>query len=454
MRHVNPASLRWKIAALVTLAAAAVATVVGLLVHRSSWQRSLDEGEARALQAVDRLTTPAGGPAGEVLADPPGDRPGDVVDAGELPAALAGRLRPDRPVTWYGLDHRDEPWMWAARPYGGDGRQVVRVQISMGSQLRGLYALDRDMAKAGLLALAGVVPLSVLVAELPNRRLRRVARTARRIAGGDLDARADAGGRDEIADICAALNSMATGLQRRLLAEQRFTADVAHDLRTPLMGLLTAGRLLPEGQATDLVRDRIDVLRGLVDDLLEISRLDAGDERADRQPVPLADLVRESLHRLGVPADLRTTDDLRTTACDGDDAAGGAADGGGGGGAGATVVTDPRRLERIIANLVLNARTHGAGPVEITVGSHRVVVRDHGPGFPPDLLANLNDGQAQRFRTGRAERGRGHGLGLTIVLGHARVIGAALRFADPPGGGASVTVTLPDPPPDDPPPDR
>ncbi|MGJ6966747.1 sensor histidine kinase [Streptosporangium sp. G11] len=400
---MNPASLRWKIAALVTLACVVVAAVVGLLVHQATWQRSLDIGEDQALQAVEQSVDPS-----------------DVVSVGELPAALAARLRPGGPATWYGLDHRDEPWMWAARPYG-DGHRVVRVQISMGSELRGLYALDRNMVKAALLALAGVVPLSVLAAELPNRRLRRVARTARRIADGDLDARADAGGRDEIADICAALNSMAASLQRRLLAEQRFTADVAHDLRTPLMGLLTAGRLLPEGQATDLVRDRIGVLRGLVDDLLEISRLDAGGEQPDRQPVPLADLVRESLHRLGVPADLRTVGEQ------GD----------------ATAVTDPRRLERIVANLVLNAHAHGAAPVQITVRSHEIVIRDHGPGFPPDLLADLRDGQAQRFRTGRAERGHGHGLGLTIALGHARVIGAALRFATPSGGGASVTVTLP-----------
>lgn len=89
------------------------------------------------------------------------------------------------------------------------------------------------------------------------------------------------------------------------------------------------------------------------------------------------------------------------------------------------------------------ARTHGAAPVMVTVRSRQIVIRDHGPGFPPDLLANLNKGEAQRFRTGRTERGGGHGLGLTIVLGHARVIGANLQFANPDGGGASVTITLP-----------
>ncbi|MEV0584146.1 HAMP domain-containing sensor histidine kinase [Nonomuraea sp. NPDC050310] len=396
---MNPASLRWKIAALVTLAATVVAAVVGLLVHRATWERELGIGEARALEAL-------------TLADP--------VAVEQLPDELAARLHPGRPVTWYGVDYRDEPWMWAAQPYGSDGRQAVIAQISMGGELRGLYALDRNMVKAGLLALAGVIPLSVLAAELPNRRLRRMARTAREIADGDLSARTDAGGRDEIAEIGAGLNSMAASLQQRLLAEQRFTADVAHDLRTPLMGLLTAGQLLPDGQATDMVRERIGVLRGLVDDLLEISRLDATGEQPDRQPVPLADLVRESLRRVDVPADLDLVGDQRDT----------------------TAVTDPRRLERIVANLLLNARAHGAAPVTVAVRSRQIVIRDHGPGFPPDLLTTLNKGQAQRFHTGRSERGRGHGLGLTIVLGHARVIGANLRFDNPADGGARVTVSL------------
>ncbi|MEV0623041.1 HAMP domain-containing sensor histidine kinase [Nonomuraea sp. NPDC050404] len=401
---MNPASLRWKIAALVTLAATVAAAMVGLLVHRATWQRALGLGEARAEVSLDKAVA-----AGE-----------NVVVVDGLPDALAERLRSGRRVIWYGLDHRDEPWVWAAQPYGGG--QAVSVQISMGSELLSLHALDRDMVKAGLLALAAVVPLSVLAAELPNRRLRRVARTAREIADGDLAARTDARGRDEIAEIGAGLNSMAAGLQRRLLAEQRFTADVAHDLRTPLMGLLTASQLLPEGRATDLVRDRIGVLRGLVDDLLEISRLDADGEAPQRQPVPLADLVRESLHRVDVPADVRIAGDQD----------------------GPVAVTDARRLERIVANLLLNARAHGAAPVTVTVRPRHIVIRDHGPGFPPDLLTHLNQGQAQRFRTGRAERGAGHGLGLTIVLGHARVIGATLRFANPAGGGASVTIALPD----------
>ncbi|MER6582343.1 HAMP domain-containing sensor histidine kinase [Nonomuraea sp. NPDC001023] len=397
---MNPASLRWKIAALVTLAATVVAAVVGLLVHRATWQRALDLGQARAEAALDRSL--AAGTAE------------DVVPVAELPDVLADRLRPGRRVVWYGLDHRDEPWMWAVQPSGDGGEEATSVQIAMGSELLGLQALDRNMAKAGLLALAGVVPLSVLAAELPNRRLRRVARTARSIAGGDLAARTNARGRDEIARISAAVDSMAASLQHRLLAEQRFTADVAHDLRTPLMGLVAVVELLDEGEVADLVRDRVRVLRTLVEDLLEVSRLDAGAEVAERVRVPLAALAAESAARVGAEA---------RVLADGDPVA----------------ETDPRRLDRILANLVLNAHRHGAAPVEIAVGDHVVEVRDRGPGFPPELLA---DGP-RRFRTGAAERGRGHGLGLTIALGQARVIGAELTLANAPDGGAVAVLRLP-----------
>lgn len=100
--------------------------------------------------------------------------------------------------------------------------------------------------------------------------------------------------------------------------------------------------------------------------------------------------------------------------------------------------TDPRRLDRIIANLIANAHRHGRPPVEVHVRDTVITVRDHGPGFPAELLAE----GPRRFRTGTPERGRGHGLGLTIALGQAEVIGARLEFADAPDGGAICTLTL------------
>ncbi|WUD77355.1 HAMP domain-containing histidine kinase [Streptomyces sp. NBC_00510] len=410
---LNWRSLRWRIALLVAVACCAIALTVGVLVHRSTLERSMNDGGAKATEQLDRAVE-------EYRRDgvPPD---GLETSPAAMPAELLDRLRHGQGpstghATWYDGDSPgDHPEMWAAQMIRGG---PVAMSTDMTSDLLTRRALDRHMWKYSLAALAVVVPLTALAAELPNRRLRRVARTARRIAAGDLAARTTDGrgarSGDEITEISATVDSMADSLLGRLTAEQRFTADVAHELRTPLMGLVTASGLLPEGEATDLVRDRVGVLRDLVEDLLEISRLDAGAERAELRPVPLTEVVEDALARTG----------LRTRF---------ASDG--------TVYarTDPRRVDRIVANLVVNAHRHGGAPVEVEVAGTTVTVRDHGPGFPRELLA---DGP-QRFRTGASERGRGHGLGLTIALGQARVIGASLSFADAPDGGALATLRLP-----------
>ncbi|WSQ06672.1 HAMP domain-containing histidine kinase [Streptomyces sp. NBC_01231] len=407
---LNWRSLRWKIAALVAMSCCAIALTVGVLVHRSTLARSLNDGRSKAVTQLSRDLQDY-----ERDATPPDSL---QLSPEAMPVELLRRLRGpqglrDGYATWYDGDGLgDHPSMWAARTYRGS---PVAVEVDMTPDLLTRRALDRHMWKYSLVALAVVVPLSALAAELPNRRLRRVARTARRIASGDLAARTSAGrGSDEIAEISATVDSMADSLLGRLLAEQRFTADVAHELRTPLMGLVTSSGLLPEGEATELVRDRVAVLRTLVENLLEISRLDAGAERADLGPVPLAEAVSESLVRTGLQTQLTTAGAL-------------------------SAETDPRRLDRIVANLVVNAHRHGRAPVEVEVAGTCVTVRDHGPGFPHELLA---DGPS-RFRTGASERGRGHGLGLTIALGQAQVIGASLSFANAPDGGAVATLRLP-----------
>ncbi|MFC8824194.1 ATP-binding protein [Streptomyces sp. NPDC057137] len=415
---LNWRSLRWKIALLVAVACCSIAFIVGLLVHGSTYERSMNDGAARAYTALDNAL--ASSPDSPDSTESGNDIVADVVySPEEMPAELVRKAREHGQADLYDESRTYSPRMWAAERQADGG--VAAVVIDMTPDQLSRRALDRNMWKYSLAALAVIVPLSAVAAELPNRRLRRVARTARRIASGDLAARTEVGGRagDEITEISATVDAMADSLQDRLSSEQRFTADVAHELRTPLMGLVTSSGLLPGGEATELVRDRVRVLRTLVEDLLEISRLDADAERADVRPVPLGEVVAESLARTGLVARLTVS--------------------------GKPVAeTDPRRLDRIVANLVTNAHRHGRAQeqaaVEVMVGDGVVVVRDHGPGFPESLLAN----GPRRFRTGAAERGRGHGLGLTIALGQARVIGATLTFANAADdGGAVATLRLP-----------
>ncbi|WP_369211962.1 sensor histidine kinase [Streptomyces flavofungini] len=409
---LNWRSLRWKNVLLVAVACCSIALTVGLLVHRSTYERSMNDGAARAYSALDDALAP-GSDSGDHLQRDPALMPPDLV--------RTVKERGEGAV--YDENEPYAPRMWAAKRLDAGG--VAAFSVDMVPDQLSRRALDRHMWKYSLIALAVIIPLSALAAELPHRRLRRVAGTARRITSGDLSARTSTGDRagDEIAEISATVDSMADSLQGRLQNEQRFTADVAHELRTPLMGLVTATGLLPESAATDMVRDRVQVLRALVEDLLEISRLDADAEEPDLLAVPLAEVVAESLAGTGLAARLVVSGTP-------------------------VAVTDPRRLDRIVANLVTNAHRHGRGGehgaqgegVEVTVGEGVIVVRDHGPGFPAALLA---DGP-QRFRTGAADRGRGHGLGLTIAAGQARVIGGTLTFANAADdGGAVATLRLP-----------
>ncbi|RLL67588.1 HAMP domain-containing sensor histidine kinase [Streptomyces sp. Z26] len=449
-------ALRWRIIALVAAATCAVAAAVGVLVHQASRGHELSQARQAARTTLDRAAD-AYARTGEVRGS------GAELDSPDVPDGLRELVADGR----YGSEFTDGPGgpaMWAARPAGG---RVLSVRVDMRTSMRDIGTLDTNIVVAGLVATAVVLPLGAVTAGRMSRKLRTAAGTARRIAAGDLNARIDAKPRrnDEIAEISGAVDSMAAALQERLRREQRFTGDVAHELRTPLMGLVTAAELLPDDEAVGYVRDRSRVLSTLVDELLEISRLDAHAEHADLTACAVGPLVEEAVARTGVRASLRTEPpraggrtgtgasgrtgaDRRAAATVGGKPGDGESEDGEPGDGVRTVDdepvkvwTDPRRLARVVANLLLNADRHGHPPVEVTVSAdgRTVTVRDHGPGYPEDLL---RDGP-QRFRTGAAERGRGHGLGLTIARGQAEVLGATLEFGNAADGGAVATVRLP-----------
>ncbi|MGW7417433.1 ATP-binding protein [Streptomyces sp. NPDC054863] len=421
LRRPARVPLRWKIAALAAATACLVAAAVGVLVHVWTAQDIRSRAEARAFNslysAADTYRRTG------TLVD------GAELDPADLPTALRQPADDDRHTAYdEHVEGNVGPSVWAAQRVGGPGGRVLALRVNMSSELYGLHRLDLTMVVASLVTLAAATPLAVCGAGLLGRRLRRVSETAGRISAGDLDARTGpTKGGDEVADIAATVDLMADSLGRRLRTERRFTADVAHELRTPVGGLLVAADLLPPGETEDLLRARVRDLRGLVEDLLEISRLDAGAEQPVRARVPLGAVVAEAVGRTGLDTGITFVDTGRG---EGDEP---------GMDTGQTVETDPRRLERIVSNLVVNAHRHGGAPVRVTVEGHTVVVRDHGPGFPSDLLLH----GPRRFHTGAAERGSGHGLGLTIALGQALLLGAELRLENAPDGGAVATLRLP-----------
>ncbi|MER6680705.1 HAMP domain-containing sensor histidine kinase [Streptomyces olivaceoviridis] len=401
-------TLAVKAAAFITVMCCALAALLGVLVHVSVTDQTV--GQARDL-ALSRLADATEAyEAGDTLL------PGAGVDPKGLPASLRTLALAGKRGTMV-ASHRGRPTMWAAGPAAG--HRALAVEVDYSQQSRTIAGLDQSILWSSGLAIGATVLVGVFAVTRVTRRLHGTARVARRISAGDLDARVDdprtkdpTRPQDEVATVAAALDSMASSLQGKLLSEQRFTADVAHELRTPLTGLHAAAELLPPGRPTELVRDRVAALRTLTEDLLEISRLDTGRERLEVDTEELGALAGRVVRASGTETEVRILRDAR-------------------------VETDRRRLERVLGNLVANAHKHGTPPVVLTVDGPVVTVRDHGGGYPGYLVAH----GPQRFRT---EGGAtGHGLGLTIAVGQAEVLGARLSFSNAVDGGAVATLTLP-----------
>ncbi|SEC23928.1 Signal transduction histidine kinase [Streptomyces sp. 2224.1] len=413
-------SLRWKIALTVMAVSCAVAAVLGALVHNAVARQTVGqvrkETSANLGTALDLFEYGTSREGLNSLLDPP-----------QLPAELRRLARSGEHGTMVGT-YRGRLVMWAAAPADG---HVMAVWSPYGNTHRSLDKLDTAILGSAVLAAAAVALAGLFLAQRISRRLATTAAVARRITAGDLDARVGNGadqaagggsaGQDEVAAVAAALDSVAGSLQRRLQAEQRFTADVAHELRTPLTGILASAELLPEGRPKEMINDRLRALHRLTEDLLEISRLDSGTERADLDAYDLGTLVEGSVRATGLDTVVRIAADR-------------------------VIETDRRRLDRILANLVINAHRHGRPPVVVTVdappggGPAIIEVRDHGPGYSVDLLEH----GPQRFRTDAPGRGKGHGLGLTIAVGQSAVLGIDLRFTNAPDGGARTILRMPD----------
>jgi signal transduction histidine kinase len=389
--------MRWRLSAAITLVSALVVTALSLLVRTQFSETQL--ADARQLQDERiQLVVRDYALSGQAAL-------GASLNAPDVPPELLGAVRGGQRATYLERGPSGS-FIWAAAETDG---KVLSLRSPYSDRDEALTRLDRVLVIGSLaIVLLGSL-LGVALGSRLSRRLRLAAAAARGPAPRVVDA-IGARPRDEVADLASAVDAMADALQERLAAEQRVTADIAHELRTPVTGLVTAAELLPPSRPAELVRDRVRVLRALVEDVLEVARLDTAAERAELSEISLGEFVRR---RVVPPATVEVQEDC-------------------------VVRTDPRRLERVLVNLLVNAAKHGEPPVVVTVDGRTVVVRDHGPGFSAELL---RDGPS-RFRTGSSDRGGGHGLGLTIAAAQVRVLGGTLRFAN--DDGAVVTLVLPE----------
>ncbi|TYK48059.1 sensor histidine kinase [Actinomadura decatromicini] len=327
----------------------------------------------------------------------------------------------------------DEPWRTTP--------PMVFVSASLSREAADLRLFTRALLVADAVALVAALGLALLATGGVLRPVRRLGAAARALGAGELETRVAVRGGDELADLARTFNATAEALERTVTelrameaASRRFVADVSHELRTPLTSMVAMTDLLAEeaaaaggGTAARLVAGETRRLGQLVEHLIEISRFDAGAAALVLDDVNVADAVAATLRARGWrdevvvdgPPDLFAR-------------------------------LDPRRFDVIVANLAGNALKHGRPPVALRFGRAgrdgaagvEVVVSDHGPGLPGDLLAVVFD----RFVKSEAARSRseGSGLGLSIARENAVLHGGSLDAANAPDGGAVFTLWLPE----------
>ena len=353
----------------------------------------------------------------------------------DLPADLRGRVADgELAYAWVAIAGR--PSLVVGGQAGGSGPAFHFIHD--------VTALEAALAQLRLALTVGTLAL-ILVALLVARVIARgvlapveaAGRAAERIERGDLSARVPVTSDDEFGTWAERFNRMAEALADtigRLEAAEarnrRFVADVAHELRTPLAALVAEASILREHlhelpvesrRTGELLVADVGRLRTLVDDLMEVSRFDAGAEQIAIEPVDLGGLVRSVAAARLPDASLVLPD------------------------APLIIDTDPRRLERILGNLHDTAREHAPGaPVEVTVamGADEIAlaVADRGPGVPPDRL----DGIFERFyKADPSRHGGSSGLGLAIAAEHAALLGGYLMAANRAGGGLRIELRLP-----------
>ena len=336
---------------------------------------------------------------------------------------------------------------------GGTGRQRFRVNgqpfaavgvnvrefdiryfevTPMTDVARTLGVISTSLFIAASVTTLGAASLGWWASRRLLRPLSRVADAASELASGGLDTRLDEENDPDLRRLSQSFNDMADAVQSRIERETRFASDVSHELRSPITALTAAIEVLDgrreelgdrSQQALDVVVNQVRRFDQMVLDLLEISRLDAGRAEVHIEPVMLGPFLSKVAAHYGFDG-LPVVIDPRWFE--------------------RPVPIDRRRLERVVANLLLNAQHHGGGPVRMSVQhvtetSVRLTVDDAGPGVDPTERQRI----FERFARGDGARHRvGTGLGLALVAEQTRLHGGRVWVEERPGGGARFIVEL------------
>jgi two-component system sensor histidine kinase MtrB len=369
----------------------------------------------------------------------------------DVPASLRTAVNKEQPLTsnnkspyhlyWQRTVDDGTPYLVAGTRVIGGGPTGYMLK-SLEPEAKDLNSLAWSLGIATGLALIGSALLAQAAATTVLKPVHRLGVAARRLGEGKLDTRLRVSGTDELADLSRTFNNAAEALEKRVAdmaardeASRRFVADMSHELRTPLTAITAVTEVLEEElefegggidpmiePAVRLVVSETRRLNDLVENLMEVTRFDAGTARLVLDDVDVADQITACI-------DARAW--LDAVELDAE--------------RGIHARLDPRRLDVILANLVGNALKHGGSPVRVSVREADdavvIAVRDHGPGIPEDVLPHVFD----RFYKASASRPRseGSGLGLSIALENAHIHSGEITAANSPEGGAVFTLRLP-----------
>ncbi|WP_329118124.1 HAMP domain-containing sensor histidine kinase [Streptomyces sp. NBC_01465] len=351
------------------------------------------------------------------------------------------KVTPGNPYTyhlfWQRITLRKQPYLVSGTKIIGGGPTGYML-TSLDKERQDLNSLAWSLAIATALALIGSALLAQAAATTVLKPVQRLGDAARRLGEGKLDTRLRVSGTDELADLSRTFNKTAAALEKKVddmsareEASRRFVADMSHELRTPLTAITAVSEVLEEeadsldpmiAPAVQLVVSETRRLNTLVENLMEVTRFDAGTARLVLDDVDIADQITACI-------DARAWLDAVDLDAE----------------RGIMVRLDPRRLDVILANLIGNALKHGGSPVRVSVGLEGeelvIAVQDHGPGIPEEVLPHVFD----RFYKASASRPRseGSGLGLSIAMENAHIHGGTITAANSPEGGAVFVLRLP-----------
>ncbi|WP_018528598.1 ATP-binding protein [Streptomyces sp. HmicA12] len=374
----------------------------------------------------------------------------DAFTPADVPQSLQDAVNREQPVTsgnkhayhlyWQRTMQDDEPYLVGGAKVA-DGPTGYMLK-SLEPEAKDLNSLAWSLGIATGLALIGSALLAQAAATTVLKPVHRLGVAARRLGEGKLDTRLRVSGTDELAELSRTFNKTAENLEKQVAdmrsrdeSSRRFVADMSHELRTPLTAITAVTEVLEEeldaetGSVDPMIEPAVRLvvsetrrLGDLVENLMEVTRFDAGTARLVLDDVDIADQITACI-------DARAW--LDAVELDAE--------------RGIMARLDPRRLDVILANLIGNALKHGGSPVRVSVRTEDsdlvIDVRDHGPGIPEDVLPHVFD----RFYKASASRPRseGSGLGLSIAMENAHIHGGEITAANSPDGGAVFTLRLP-----------